>query len=110
MPVEALAKMTDQPLDADRIFAALDVHEVEYVVIGGIAVQVHGHVRMTNDIDLIPSPTPQNLERLASALEELEARVLNPGSEHLEIARRSPNPDRLEGRPHQDEARSQAAG
>ncbi len=63
----------------------LDSHKVEYVVIGGIAVQVYGHVRMTNDIDLIPSPTPQNLERLAAALKELEAHVLNPGSEHLAI-------------------------
>jgi hypothetical protein len=58
---------------------------VNYVVIGGIAVQVHGHVRMTNDIDLIPAPTPENLDRLASALNELDARILNPGSEHLEI-------------------------
>jgi hypothetical protein len=77
--------MTDQPLDAEQIFAVLDAHQVEYVVIGGIAVQVYGHVRMTNDVDLIPSPTPQNLERLASALGELEARVLNPGNEHLAI-------------------------
>lgn len=74
-----------QPLDAERIFAVLDAHKVEYVVIGGIAVQVYGHARMTNDIDLIPSPTPLNLERLAAALEDLEARILNPGSEHLEI-------------------------
>jgi hypothetical protein len=79
-------KTTDQqPLDAERIFAVLDAHKVEYVVIGGIALQVYGHVRMTNDVDLIPSPTPQNLERLAAALRELEARVLNPGSEHLTI-------------------------
>jgi hypothetical protein len=78
--------MTDpQPLDAERIFDILDAHSVEYVVIGGIAVQVYGHARMTNDIDLIPSPTPLNLERLASALEDLQARVLNPGSEHLKI-------------------------
>jgi hypothetical protein len=75
----------EQPLDAERIFAALDAHQVEYVVIGGIAVQVHGHVRMTNDVDLIPSPTRQNLERLAEALNELEARVLNAGSEGLDI-------------------------
>jgi hypothetical protein len=74
-----------QPLDAERIFAVFDAHKVEYVVIGGIAVQVYGHVRMTNDIDLIPSPTPQNLERLAAALKDLKARVLNPGSEKLEI-------------------------
>jgi hypothetical protein len=74
-----------RPLDAERIFATLAAHRVEYVVVGGIAVQVHGHVRMTNDVDLIPSPTPENLERLAAALTALEARVLNPGSEHLTI-------------------------
>jgi hypothetical protein len=78
--------MTDpQPLDAERIFDVLRTHEVEYVVIGGIAVQVYGHTRMTNDIDLIPSPTPLNLKRLASALEDLEARILNPDSEHMKI-------------------------
>lgn len=46
--------MGDEPLDPERIFAALDARKVDYVVIGGIAVQVHGHVRMTNDVDLIP--------------------------------------------------------
>lgn len=74
-----------QPLDAQEIFAALARHEVDYVVVGGIAVQVYGHVRMTNDVDLIPAPTPQNLARLASALDELDARILNVGSEHLRV-------------------------
>lgn len=78
--------MTEQgPPDVERIFATLDAHDVEYIVVGGIAVQVHGHVRMTNDVDLIPSPTPANLKRLADALRDLQARVLNPGSEHLSI-------------------------
>jgi hypothetical protein len=78
--------MTERrPPDVERIFAALDEHRVDYVVVGGIAVQVHGHVRMTNDLDLIPSPTPTNLKRLAEALKDLQARVLNPGSEHLRI-------------------------
>jgi hypothetical protein len=78
--------MTEQQLpNVERIFASLDAHQVEYVVVVGIAVQVHGHVRMTNDIDLIPSPTPDNLKRLAAALRSLRARVLNPGSEHLTI-------------------------
>jgi hypothetical protein len=71
--------------DVERIFTTLDTHDVDYVVVGGIAVQVHGHVRMTNDLDLIPSPTPDNLKRLAAALRALHARVLNPGSEHLQI-------------------------
>lgn len=75
----------NRPLDPEQIFAVLDAHHVEYVVIGGIAVQAHGHVRMTNDVDVVPSPTPANLARLAAALIELEARVLNPGGEHLAI-------------------------
>lgn len=78
--------MAEQPpLDAEQIFAALDARHVEYVVIGGIAVQVHGHVRMTSDIDLIPSPEPANLRRLAEALDDLDARILNPGSEGLSL-------------------------
>jgi hypothetical protein len=75
----------DAPLDAERILRTLAEHEVEYVLIGGLAVQTHGHVRTTNDADLIPAPEPANLARLAAALRELEARVLNPGQEDLEI-------------------------
>jgi hypothetical protein len=73
--------MADPPLDAEQMFAVLDAHGVEYVVVGGIAVQAHGHVRMTNDLDLIPAPGRANLRRLAEALNELDAHVLNPGFE-----------------------------
>lgn len=76
---------TDTPLDAERILRALDEQNVEYVLIGGLAVQTHGHVRTTNDADLIPAPDPSNLERLATALRALDARVLNPGQEDVEI-------------------------
>ena len=69
------------PLDAERILRTLAEHEVDYVLIGGLAVQTHGHVRTTNDADLIPAPEPANLERLAAALRSLGARVLNPGHE-----------------------------
>ncbi len=47
--------------------------------------QTHGHVRTTNDADLIPAPDPANLARLATALRSLGARVLNPGAEDIEI-------------------------
>lgn len=75
----------DTPLDAERILRTLAEHEVDYVLIGGLAVQTHGHVRTTNDADLLPSPEPTNLERLARALRALDARVLNPGQEGMEI-------------------------
>jgi hypothetical protein len=69
------------PLDAERILRVLAEHRVDYVLIGGLAVQTHGHVRTTNDADLVPAPDPANLRRLAAALRELGARVLNPGEE-----------------------------
>jgi hypothetical protein len=76
---------TEVPLDAERILRALADHGVDYVLIGGLAVQTHGHVRTTNDADLMPAPDPANLSRLAAALRSLDARVLNPGEEETEV-------------------------
>jgi len=75
----------ETPLDAERILEELARHAVDYVIIGGLAVQTHGHVRTTVDIDVYPSPDPSNLARLASALNALDAQILNPGSEQLAI-------------------------
>jgi hypothetical protein len=75
----------DEPLDAERILVVLAAHSVDYVIVGGLAVQTHGHVRTTVDIDIFPQPEPSNLARLADALNALEARVLNPGSEEAVI-------------------------
>ncbi|MCA1737232.1 MAG: hypothetical protein LC739_14375 [Actinobacteria bacterium] len=76
--------MTDAPLDAELLLRALQDHKVDYVLIGGLAVQTHGHVRSTNDADIIPAPDRFNLERLAAALRQLQAKPLNPG--HSESA------------------------
>ncbi len=75
----------DAPLDAERIFAALARHGVDYVLVGGLAVQAYGHVRTTFDVDVYPRPDRANLELLADALNELRARVLNPGAGDVEI-------------------------
>jgi hypothetical protein len=79
------AERIGAPLDAERILRALAEQEVDYVIVGGLAVQVHGHVRITIDVDVFPRPDPSNLARLADALNELDARVLNPGGERLRI-------------------------
>ena len=75
-----------RPPDVEGIFATLAAHDVDYVVVGGLAVQTHGHMRTTFDIDIYPGPTPDNLGRLADALRALEARALNPGSEEIDIS------------------------
>jgi hypothetical protein len=70
----------ETPLDAVRILQLLSEHRVSYVVIGGLAVQAHGHTRTTQDVDLVPRPDPDNVDRLAGALEALGARPAGQGS------------------------------
>lgn len=55
------------------IFAALNEHEVRYVVIGGLAVQAHGVSRSTLDVDVIVDRTPENYRRLRDAVVALDA-------------------------------------
>lgn len=63
------------PLDAVALLEVLERHRVAYVVIGGYAAELHGSVRRTVDIDVVPRTTLDNLERLAEALRELRARI-----------------------------------
>lgn len=42
----------------------LNEHEVEYVLLGGYAVIVHGYVRTTADVDFLINPTIQNADKL----------------------------------------------
>jgi len=48
---------------------------VEFLLIGGVAVAYHGHIRATKDVDIVPAPNHENLERLAAVLRRLEAQV-----------------------------------
>ena len=48
---------------------------MEYVVIGGIAATFQGSTTITRDFDICYSRERANLERLASALRELDARL-----------------------------------
>ncbi|HMJ73321.1 MAG TPA: hypothetical protein VK471_08175 [Solirubrobacterales bacterium] len=73
------------PLDIGELIAVLARHDVDYVVIGGVATQVHGHRRTTMDLDLTPDPNPENLRRLGAALVELDARPADSGVAEGEI-------------------------
>jgi hypothetical protein len=68
------------PLDAAVILRVLAEHQVDYVVIGGLAAQAHGHPRTTQDVDLVPDRSAANLERLRAALEALGARHVGAAS------------------------------
>lgn len=67
-----------KPLRPREIFAVLQTHDVNYVVIGGLAAVLHGSPLPTLDVDICPAPDAPNLERLAAALCQLDARVRAP--------------------------------
>jgi hypothetical protein len=60
-------------LDPVPLLRYLSEYRVEHIVIGGFAVNAHGHVRSSKDLDIVPNPSPGNLERLASALTDAGA-------------------------------------
>lgn len=61
------------PESADilRILGELARHRVEYALIGGAAMALHGFPRMTKDIDLLLPRDPRNNARLLKALKAL---------------------------------------
>lgn len=68
--------MSEPPaLHPETIAEILDRHRVEYVLVGGFAANLHGAVRPTQDMDVTPQTTVENLERLAAALQELGAGI-----------------------------------
>ena len=58
-----------------RILEVLARHEVLCVVIGGYAAVLAGVDVVTRDVDITPALDPENLQRLATALEELHAGI-----------------------------------
>jgi hypothetical protein len=64
-------------LDPLPLLRALHERGIEHIVVGGFAVNAHGFIRVTKDLDIVPSPAVGNLEKLAEMLRDLDARILD---------------------------------
>ena len=71
-----MAAPPEAVFDPREVLLALTGHGVDFVVVGGVAVQTHGHRRSTWDLDILPRPDLLNLSRLGEALASLGARLL----------------------------------
>lgn len=56
--------------DYEEFIAALNGHEVRYLVIGAHAVAFHARPRATKDLDIFLKPTPENARRVLGALRD----------------------------------------
>ena len=63
-------------LDLAGLLRELREGGVKFVVIGGIAVAAHRVVRATEDVDIVPDPSHDNLDRLCDVLARNEAKLV----------------------------------
>ena len=61
--------------DPVAVLRVLNSHEVEFVVVGGVAARLRGAPLLTQDVDITPQTTEGNMVRLARALEALGAKL-----------------------------------
>jgi hypothetical protein len=66
-----------------ELLAALAGHEVELIVVGGVAAVLEGAGLMTDDLDVLVETSEANLERLLAALEDLDAVYRDPAGRRL---------------------------
>jgi hypothetical protein len=62
----------------EAIATALDAGGVRYLVAGGLAVNAHGYLRFTKDLDVVVQLIPDNISRAFAALQALGYRPAVP--------------------------------
>ena len=66
----------------EHLLTELSRADVRYLVVGGVAVVLHGYLRATADLDLIIGLDPPNLEAALGALDRLGYKPRAPVSLH----------------------------
>lgn len=67
--------MAEPELAPELLLGVLQDRGVRYVLIGGFAAVIHGSPYVTNDLDVVPERSMENLARLSAALQAMHARV-----------------------------------
>jgi hypothetical protein len=55
--------------DYQSLIGAFDDHHVEFVIVGAVALVLHGSPRVTRDLDVCYARNPANLKRVAASLQ-----------------------------------------
>lgn len=65
----------------EKLLVLLSDGGVEFILVGGVAVSLHGYVRLTEDVDILIDRNPENVARLIDTLSNFGegfARELSP--------------------------------
>ena len=69
--------MQEQDPEFSELLARLHAAKVRYVLIGGLAMILHGSAHVTQDIDISYARDPENYEALSNVLKSIHARLRN---------------------------------
>lgn len=89
--------MADQFTDFLRVLDAFDKNKVEYILIGGVAMVLHGMERLTRDIDIFVKMDAANIKLLRKSLksvfedDSIEEITLEELSEYAVVRYGTPN-------------------
>jgi predicted nucleotidyltransferase len=64
-----------EPLRLRQLLEQIIAAEIRFVLVGDLAVNAWGYIRATRDVDIVPDPSSENLERLDILLAGLGGRV-----------------------------------
>lgn len=56
----------------EKIFRELNKARIKYLVVGGVAVNLHGYVRFTGDLDVLLLLDDQNLKKMDKVMKKLK--------------------------------------
>ena len=70
--------MAEPVFDPRPMIEALQEHDVVFIVVGALAAVAQGSPVPTRDLDVTPSSAPENYERVAAALRDVDARLRLP--------------------------------
>ena len=66
-----------------QLLELLSRHDVDFIVIGGVAAILEGVPITTLDLDIVYDRSPKNLERLLEVLRTVEAHYRDPAGRHI---------------------------
>lgn len=55
----------------ESVFRAFADQDIQFLIVGGLAVNLHGHPRFTNDIDILIALDPDNAKKVAEIMQKM---------------------------------------
>ncbi len=64
-------------VDLEKALTSLAIHDVDFVIVGGVAIKLHSSAYLTEDLDFCYSRSPKNILRLFAALKDFSPKPRN---------------------------------